>query len=346
MTDFHECPKRLVVIVLLVVSVLESSRCDAFYMARRTTPKTTPSSPSHHCQQHHHHQQQQHQHQHQQQPSYGQQTVLSRASSSTTLAATNAKDGQEGTPANVEKLFQSAGWKPIQANLDRLPLFTCANPEGQPLAYTIERINSETGEKEVYTVPFFYCDVDDALEELAKVQKATSTTTITTTELKGDDDNNKRAGLDLIPFPLGKAFQMWATDQAVIVPNQRAIVQAGAPPNSNPVGQHVPLFCCMELMQSSSSSQSSSPKSEDPRDDDDNAPPVLPLFMTKEEANAAVAEAVQLSGGTTTVDELEVVSLSLNRAVTLLALSPEDTPAFQFIPPKKSLQFIAEYLSG
>lgn len=28
----------------------------------------------------------------------------------------------------------------------------------------------------------------------------------------------------------------------VIVPNKRSIIQAGAPPNANPMGQQVPLF--------------------------------------------------------------------------------------------------------
>lgn len=35
-------------------------------------------------------------------------------------------------------------------------------------------------------------------------------------------------GLDIIPFPLGKTFQMWAQDKAVIIPNKEAIQQAGA----------------------------------------------------------------------------------------------------------------------
>ena len=162
---------------------------------------------------------------------------------------------------------------------------------------------------QTYTVPFFYCDVDDAQVEL---QKATEGTGL--------------EGIGLIPFPLGKAFQMWAQDEAVIIPSARAIVQAGAPPGSNPIGQQVPLFACMEIMQS----------------DEDGTGAVLPLFMDFEEANAAVSSAVEMDGGD--VNDFEVVTLSLQKAVQLLATVP-DTPAFQFVASSKSLRYIEDFLS-
>jgi hypothetical protein len=61
---------------------------------------------------------------------------------------------------------------------------------------------------------------------------------------------------------------MWAQDEAVIVPSKRAILQAGAPPGSNPIGQQVPLFACMEIMQSN----------------EDGTCGVLPLFMDLDES--------------------------------------------------------------
>ena len=211
------------------------------------------------------------------------------------------------SPSTANEIFQSEGWKPIQQDLDKCPVFTCANEAGQPLAFTLE-----TQDRRSYTVPMFYCDVDDAQEELLKAQQNT------------DLDN-----IGIIPFPLGQAFQMWANDQAVIVPNKNAVLQAGAPPNVNPIGQNVPLFACMDIMRS--------------RNEDGTGDAVLPMFMALEDANAAVAQAVELDGGN--VDDFAVVSLSLNRAVELLATVPE-TPAFQFVAPEKSFRFINEYLAA
>jgi len=131
--------------------------------------------------------------------------------------------------------------------------------------------------------------------------------------------------LDLIPYPLGKAFQMWANDKAVVVPSKSAIMAAGAPPNANPIGQQVPLFACMDIMQEM-----------------EDGTAVLPLFLDLDEANAAMDQALEVDGGSS--DDFEVVSLSLPRAVELLATVPE-TPAFQFMPPMASVKYIQEYLS-
>jgi len=177
------------------------------------------------------------------------------------------------------------------------------------MAYSVE-VKGES-----FTVPFFFCDVDDAQAELEKAKS-----------------NTDMEGLGLIPFPLGKAFEMWANDKAVIVPGSEAIKQAGAPPGSNPIGQEVPLFACMDIMQEVP-----------PGPDGKGGGPCLPMFMVLEEANAAMEEALSMDGGN--ADDFEVVSLSLPRAVELLATVPE-TPAFNFIPPAKSIQHIEEYLSN
>jgi hypothetical protein len=84
---------------------------------------------------------------------------------------------------NANDLFASKGWEPIQRDLDELPVFTCANEQGKPLAYTIETTSSDVA---TFTVPCFYCDVDDAQEELRKAR-----------------ENTGLSNLDLIPFPMG-----------------------------------------------------------------------------------------------------------------------------------------------
>jgi hypothetical protein len=209
--------------------------------------------------------------------------------------------------------FESPAWLPIRQELDQVPLFTCANGQGQPLAYQLE-IAKEGGETKTMTVPFFYTDVEDALREL---------------ETAKQEHVHLEEGLDIIPIGLGGAFHMWSLDQAVIVPNKNAILQAGAPPNANPIGQEIPLFVCMDVSQTNEQGR-----------------PVLPLFMTLEEANAAVMEAAEAEGGDP--GELEVTSLGLSRAVELLAktIGDDTAPTFHFIPPASSIRHIQGYLAN
>jgi hypothetical protein len=224
------------------------------------------------------------------------------AISSTPAADSSDSTASDSTASESIDLFKTDGWKHIEADLNKLPIFTVANQEGKPLAYTVETTDNS------YTAPFFYVDIDDALAELQSAK-----------------DSTELEGLDLVPFPMGQAFQLWASDQAIIVPSKQAILEAGAPPDTNPVGQQVPLFACMDIIQET--------------DDGKN---VLPLFMLLEDANFAMEQAVQADGGD--AKDFEVVSLSLGRAVEMLATVP-DTPAFQFVPPSSSVKYIQEYLT-
>ena len=201
------------------------------------------------------------------------------------------------------KLFDSEGWKPIKSGLDQVPVFTVATKEGHPLAYTIDIQGKQ------YNAPCFYCNVADSLAELEGAK----------------EQNTEMEGLDIVPFPLGQAFEMWSKDEAVIVPSKEAILQAGAPPGTNPIGQQVPLFACMEIMEEGESGDA-----------------VLPVFMSLDDANAAVREAVATDGGD--VNDFDVACLSLVGCVEQLATVPE-TPAFHFIPPSSSMKYIQEYLS-
>lgn len=216
------------------------------------------------------------------------------------------RESSDDSAPNANELFDTEGWIPIKKDLDQVPIFCCADEEGNPLAYSLQMKDGN------YTVPFFFCDVDDALAEREKARENTGL---------GDK-------IDLIPYPMGEAFRMWATDEAVIVPSKQVLMQAGAPPNVNPIGQEVPLFACMDIMQ-----------------EDKNGKVVLPLFMSPDEANAAIQQAVASDpGAEASADELEVVSLSLQKAVQLLATVPE-TPGFEFVAAPKSIEYIQKYLS-
>jgi hypothetical protein len=118
--------------------------------------------------------------------------------------------------------FEGAGWPQLQANLDKLPMFTVANQEGKPLQY-------EVGEK---PLAVFYADVDAAKIELAQ-------------SLSQFPD----LGCDLIPVGLGSAYKLTCEGKAMIVPGLADLVAAGAPEGAEPMGQELPLFACMDMSQ-------------------------------------------------------------------------------------------------
>ena len=105
---------------------------------------------------------------------------------------------------------------------------------------------------------FFYLDVNAAQVELKKAEEET-----------------KMEGLNLTPFPLGEVFEMGVKKLGIVIPAQDAIEAAGAPAGMSPVGQQVPLFGCMDMVE--------------------NLPDgsmMVPMFFNKGEAESAMNMAV------------------------------------------------------
>ena len=250
------------------------------------------------------------------------QKISSGAAAAAAAATTTTRRNLSSLPMAepvLHQLFRWEGWPRIVQDLNKCPTFTCADERGQPLEYMMgaeqprqqqqQQPQQQQRAQQPYSVPLFFCDVDDAEEELQRAKRATGSNS-----------------LGIIPFPLGQAFEMSLSGQAMLVPNNKAMVQAGAPPDINPIGTPVPLFACPEIMISTN---------------DDGSDAVLPVFMTLEDCEAVILETVDRDGGS--VDDFEVVSLTLNRAVELLTNVPE-TPAFQFVAPEKSFAYINEFL--
>ena len=211
---------------------------------------------------------------------------------------------QTASSKQPNELFDSPGWAKIKEELDQVPVFSIANGDGLPIKYTINKDDTS------FEIPLFYTHVSDALLELEKAM----------------ENKPLQTGMDISPYPLGDIFELWANDAAVIVPNKKSIIQAGAPPTAIAMGQQVPLFACMEIAQENESGKL-----------------VLPLFFELEDANDAVSQAVSSDGGKT--EDFEVVGLNLPEAVSLLANAGEEQ-SFQFVPPASSLKHIRDYLSG
>ena len=204
------------------------------------------------------------------------------------------------------ELFDTPGWAMIKEELDEVPVFSIANADGLPIKYTINKDDTS------FEIPLFYTHASDALVELKKA--------------KENKPLLQSPGMDISPYPLGDIFELWANDAALIVPNKKSIMQAGAPPTAIALGQQVPLFACMEIAQENESGKL-----------------VLPLFFELEDANDAVSQAVSSDGGK--MEDFEVVGLNLPEAVSLLANAREEQ-SFQFVPPASSLKHIRDYLSG
>lgn len=199
----------------------------------------------------------------------------------------------------AESLFDSPGWAAIKKELDYVPTFCVANKQGQPIEYEMNGV----------PLAIFYCDVEAAKAELAEAMAG----------LKDTDE------LDLIPFPMGSAFQLATEGKAKLVPSVKSMAAAGAPPETNPMGQEIPLFACMEIM----------------REGDDGTPR-LPLFFDVDEATEAMKAA--LEGDEPDAKPYDIVGLSLEKAVQMLSTVPE-TPAFQFVTPSASVTHIQSYLA-
>ena len=93
-----------------------------------------------------------------------------------------ARFSSAGIPkqGSQEGLFQTDGWEAIKKELDLIPVFTCANEAGQPLEYEIREKPSA----------LFFTDIHAAKAELKDAQ-------------------SKGGEVDLIPVPLGMAFELW-----------------------------------------------------------------------------------------------------------------------------------------
>ena len=76
---------------------------------------------------------------------------------------------------------RAPGWPRVKALLDRLPVFTVANEQGQPLQY----------EADGKPLALLYADVDAAKSEL-----------------KSAKEEHPSLGLDIVPMGLGEAFQL------------------------------------------------------------------------------------------------------------------------------------------
>lgn len=197
-------------------------------------------------------------------------------------------------PKSLEHLIATPSmWDPIKNDLNAVPAFACANDQGQPLQY-----NVGSG-----PLAFFFLDIKAAKEELEKARQDT-----------------KLDGLNLIPFPLGEVFEMGAKQMALIVPSQKSIEDAGAPPLMNPLGQQVPLFGCMDMTQNRPDGSS-----------------MVPLFLSMEEAKEAMDMALQTVPDAEK-SQFDISVIPLAGAVQMQATRSDRS--FTYVPPTSSIDYL------
>ena len=117
-------------------------------------------------------------------------------------------------------LDSTPGWEALSLSLDRAPVFTVANAEGQPLQYEI------SGSK----YALFYADIEEAKAELEQAQT-----------------QYPSLGCDLIPVGLGSAYKLSVAGKAHLIPSKTELKRAGAPAEVTAMGQPMPLFACMDM---------------------------------------------------------------------------------------------------
>ena len=240
--------------------------------------------------------------------------------------------------------FEATGWKPLAAELDKLPVWTCANEDGQPLQY----------EREDGTpLAMIFAELGDAQKELANAQRMFP----------------ELPNIDLIPMGLGNAYQLSDQHKAMLIPGTEALNQAKGPDGMSwPDPTNVPLFGCLEISQTQADGSPALPLFLSAKDAEQvRASPVLhvvrvracvgrspawtcrhphqrtrhtcPLAHLWVPRRQAVEKATAAMGDDV---ELEMICMPLQRAIELLVTVP-GTPAFRFIPPKESMQYIQAY---
>lgn len=197
-------------------------------------------------------------------------------------------------PDSLEDLIDiSDQWDPIKNDLNMVPAFACTNDQGQPLQYDVG-----TG-----PLAFFFLDIDAAKDELQKAK-----------------DDTKMEGLNLVPFPLGEVFEMAAKKLAMVVPPQKGIEAAGAPSGMNPLGQQVPLFGCMDVVETLADGTS-----------------MVPLFLSMDEAKEALNMALE-GLPADEQSKFDVTVMPLAGAVQMQATNSDKS--FTYVAPRSSLDYL------
>lgn len=216
--------------------------------------------------------------------------VRQRSLVSTTLHST------PGTPQ--ELIATPSLWDPIKESLNAVPAFACTNSKGQPLQYNIGGAGDAGA-----TLAFFYLDINAAKTELAKASA----------EVNGEE-------LKLTPFPMGEVFAMSTQNQALLIPSGDGLTAAGAPLGMNPVGQQVPLFGCLSMVETLPDGTSN-----------------IPLFLSQKEAKEAMNMA--LEGVEENKDAFEVTVIPLAGAIQTQA-KESGKRSFNYVPERSSLDYL------
>lgn len=144
------------------------------------------------------------------------------------------------------------------------------------------------------------------------------------TQLATAQDQFPELECDLIPVGLGSAYKLSCTGKAILVPSVAALLAAGAPEGTEPLGQELPMFACMEITRAGEEG------------------PLVPLFMSYVDYSEAVARETDAYAPE---QPLQMVCLSLASVVEELAgLDDPSSGAFSFVAPSESLQHIETYL--
>lgn len=202
------------------------------------------------------------------------------------------KTALNSSPQSPDELISNPSvWNPIKESLNAVPCFACTNAQGQPLQYTIGG----------QLLAFFYLDIEAAFKE-----KLTA-------------ENEGIPGLSLTPFPLGEVFEMGIQQKAIVIPSQKAVEQAGAPKGMDPIGQQVPVFGCMDLVENL-----------------EDGSTMVPMFLNKMEAENAMQMALENSAQK---GEFQITVMPLAGAVQT-QVKEFGRRAFTYVPDNSSLDYL------
>ena len=111
---------------------------------------------------------------------------------------------------------------------------------------------------------------------------------------------------------------------ALVLVDNKLPIAAGAPPGTSPVGQQVPLFGCMELLENLPDGST-----------------MTPLFLDQSEAEEAMSNALQ-SLSEVEKEQFKVEILPLSTSIQMQATS-QGKKSYTYVSPRASIDYLSAY---
>ena len=200
-------------------------------------------------------------------------------------------------------------WSEVQAELDKVPVFTIVNAGQEPCGLP---------------VPRFFIDPADAEAALARDLSAARGLRGAEAALVAD----VLSGVRVQPVGLGSAFNLVREEKALFIPQASDLSAAEKMEGGEQIEGGLPLIGCYQMRMPSKDGK-----------------PMTPLFLGLAEAKTARARAAEALG--MPIDELPLVIVTLQKMADLMMDGQlRDPRAMAFVPTRRAVDYCNQAREG